>query len=150
MVTFISKSPEETMTLGEQWGREAPSGQVIGLTGALGAGKTQLVKGIARGLGVTNGVHSPTFTLINEYNGGRLSLFHLDLYRLESRREIVAAGLEEYFCRPNGVAVIEWAERWFDPVSTSGFQVSGLRLRRVSLEVLSERERRIGYEDFGP
>jgi len=150
MVTFISKSPEETMTLGEQWGRAAPSGQVIGLTGALGAGKTQLVKGIARGLGVTNRVHSPTFTLINEYNGGRLSLFHLDLYRLESRREIVAAGLEEYFCRPNGVAVIEWAERWFDPVSTFGFQVCGLRLRRVSLEVLSERERRIAYEDFGP
>ena len=150
MVTFISKSPEETMTLGERWGREAPSGQVIGLTGALGSGKTQLVKGIARGLGVTNRVHSPTFTLINEYNGGRLSLFHLDLYRLESRREIVAAGLEEYFCRSKGVAVIEWAERWFDPVSTSGFQVSGLRLRRVSLEVLSERERRIAYEDFGP
>ena len=138
------------MTLGEQWGRESPSGQVIGLTGALGAGKTQLVKGIARGLGATNRVHSPTFTLINEYNGGRLSLFHLDLYRLESRREIVAAGLEEYFCRPNGVAVIEWAERWFDPVSTFGFQVCGLRLRRVSLEVLSERERRIAYEDFGP
>src|SRR2546426_3759432 len=106
MVTFISKSPEETMTLGEQWGRAAPSGQVIGLTGALGAGKTQLVKGIARGLGVTNRVHSPTFTLINEYNGGRLSLFHLDLYRLESRQQIVAAGLEEYFCRPNGVAVV--------------------------------------------
>ncbi len=138
------------MTLGEQWGRESPSGQVIGLTGALGAGKTQLVKGIARGLGATNRVHSPTFTLINEYNGGRLSLFHLDLYRLESRREIVAAGLEEYFCRPNGVAVIEWAERWFDPVSTFGFQVCGLRLRRVSLEVLGERERRIAYEDFGP
>jgi len=138
------------MTLAEQWGRESPSGQVIGLTGALGAGKTQLVKGIARGLGATNRVHSPTFTLINEYNGGRLSLFHLDLYRLESRREIVAAGLEEYFCRPNGVAVIEWAERWFDPVSTFGFQVCGLRLRRVSLEVLGERERRIAYEDFGP
>jgi len=138
------------MTLGEQWGRAAPSGQVIGLTGALGAGKTQLVKGIARGLEVSNRVHSPTFTLINVYNGGRLSLFHLDLYRLQSRREIVAAGLEEYFCRPNGVAVIEWAERWFDPVSTFGFRVSGLRLRRVSLEVLSERERRIAYEDFGP
>jgi len=138
------------MTLGEQWGRAAPSGQVIGLTGALGEGKTQLVKGIARGLGVTNRVHSPTFTLINEYNGGRLSLFHLDLYRLESRREIVAAGLEEYFCRPNGVAVIEWAERWFAPGSTFWVQVPGLRLRRVRLEVLSERERRIAYEDFGP
>ena len=137
------------MTLGEQWGRAAPSGQVIGLTGALGAGKTQLVKGIARGLEVSNRVHSPTFTLINVYNGGRLSLFHLDLYRLASRREIVAAGLEEYFCRPNGVAVIEWAERWFDQGSGFKFQVPGSTLRRVSLEVLSERERRITYEDFG-
>src|SRR2546429_2384812 len=101
MVTFISKSPEETMTLGERWGREAPSGQVIGLTGALGSGKTQLVKGIARGLGVTNRVHSPTFTLINEYNGGRLSLFHLDLYRLESGPAIVAARFVGNFLPPD-------------------------------------------------
>ena len=149
MVTFISKSPEETMTLGEQWGRESPSGQVIGLTGALGAGKTQLVKGIARGLEVSNRVHSPTFTLINVYNGGRLSLFHLDLYRLESRREIVAAGLEEYFCRPNGVAVIEWAERWFARGSSVEGRGAKVAFRRVNIEVLSETERRITYEDFG-
>src|SRR5437870_6809587 len=112
MATFISRSPEETMALGEQWGRVATSGWVIGLTGDLGAGKTQLIKGIARGLGITAGVHSPTFALINIYEGGRLTLFHLDLYRLETRKQITSAGLEEYL-NPDGVAVIEWAERWF-------------------------------------
>ena len=68
------------------------------------------MKGLARGLGVTARVHSPTFTLVNEYAGGRLRLFHLDLYRLETRGQILAAGLEEYL-QPDGVAVIEWAER---------------------------------------
>ena len=83
---------------------------VIGLCGDLGAGKTQLVKGLARGLGITARVHSPTFALVNIYNGGRLTLFHLDLYRLDTREQILAAGLEEYL-KPAGVTVIEWAER---------------------------------------
>ncbi len=110
MATFISHSPAETESLGELLGREAQRGLVFALSGDLGAGKTQLVKGIARGLGVTSRVHSPTFTLVNEYGGGRLRLFHLDLYRLETRAEILGAGLEEYL-QPEGVAVIEWAER---------------------------------------
>ena len=93
MATFISRSPEETLQLGEQWGSEAPAGSVIGLTGDLGAGKTQLVKGIARGLGVSDRVHSPTFALLHEYRGGRLPLFHLDLYRLETHDQIAGAGL---------------------------------------------------------
>ena|SRR5882672_1986665 len=114
MVTFISHSPEETAALGEQWGREARPGWVIGLTGDLGAGKTQLVKGIARGLGITARVQSPTFALVNEYREGRLPLAHLDLYRLETIEQIISAGLEEYFARPPGVAVIEWCERWPD------------------------------------
>ena len=79
MATFISHSPAETESLGETFGRAASHGLVIALSGELGAGKTQLVKGIARGLGVTARVHSPTFTLVNEYGGGRLKLFHLDL-----------------------------------------------------------------------
>ena len=86
MTTFISHSPAETEALGEKFGRAAERGLVIALTGELGAGKTQLVKGLARGLGITARVHSPTFTLVNEYGGGRLRLFHLDLYRLESPR----------------------------------------------------------------
>jgi len=110
MATFISHNPAETESLGECWGRAARRGLVIALSGDLGAGKTQLVKGIARGLGVTTRTHSPTFTLVNEYDGGRLKLFHLDLYRLETREQIFSAGMEE-FLQPDGVAVIEWAER---------------------------------------
>src|SRR5437763_11047325 len=111
MDTLISHSPEETLAIGEQWGREAQRGWVIGLSGDLGAGKTQLVKGIARGLGITAGVHSPTFALINIYEGGRLTLFHLDLYRLETPQEITSSGLEEYMTA-DGITVIEWAARW--------------------------------------
>lgn len=146
MATSISHSPGETESLGERWGREAESGLVIGLIGDLGAGKTQLVKGLARGLGITGHVHSPTFTLVNVYGGGRLPLFHLDLYRLATPGEIAAAGLEEYM-NPEGVTVIEWVER----VSGARRRVPGLsgRYRRVEIEMLSETERRITYEDFG-
>src|SRR5690349_16406327 len=107
MATHISHSPAETEALGESWGRAAVPALVIGVTGELGAGKTQLVKGLARGLGISARVHSPTFTLVNEYAGGRLTLFHLDLYRLEMREQIVAAGLEEYLRNPAGVTVVE-------------------------------------------
>src|SRR5262245_12660482 len=96
MGMFISHSSEETEALGEAWGRAARGGLVIGLTGDLGAGKTQLVKGIARGLNVSARVHSPTFTIVNEYAGGRLTLIHIDLYRLDTAAQIQAAGLEEY------------------------------------------------------
>src|ERR1700744_789767 len=109
---LISHSPLKTEALGETWGRAAKNGLVIGLSGDLGAGKTQLVKGLARGLGITARVPSPTFTLVNVYTGGRLTLFHLDLYRLETKEQILSAGIEEYL-KPDGVAVIEWAERWF-------------------------------------
>jgi tRNA threonylcarbamoyladenosine biosynthesis protein TsaE len=149
MATNISHSPAETEALGETWGRAAESGLVIALSGDLGVGKTQLVKGLARGLGISVRVHSPTFTLVNVYNGGRLALFHLDLYRLETRAQIVAAGLEEYF-NPAGVAVVEWAERWWDEVRGARGEVSGKgRLRRVQIETITETERRILYEDSG-
>ena len=148
MATFISKSPEATAKLGEQWGREAKAGWVIGLSGDLGAGKTQLVKGLARGLGVNARVHSPTFTLVNEYAGGRLPLFHLDLYRLESREQITAAGLEEFLFQPQGIAVIEWFERWLDKAASSALAEPAF-LRRVRIESLSENERQVFYEDSG-
>ncbi len=151
MATFISHSPEDTASLGEQWGRAAERGLVIGLTGGLGAGKTHLVKGVARGLGVPSRVHSPTFTLVNEYGGGRLKLFHLDLYRLNSQAQILGAGLEE-FLQPDGMTVIEWAERWIvEGVQSpkSNAQSFAFRYRSVRIEVLSETERRITYEDFG-
>jgi len=101
MATFISHSPAETGSFGERWGRAAQPGLVIGLSGDLGAGKTQLVKGIARGLGITAQVHSPTFTLVNEYGGGRLRLFHLDLYRLETRGRSFPPGWRN-FCNRMG------------------------------------------------
>ena len=147
-VTFISNSPEATADLGEQWGRAARVGWVIGLSGDLGAGKTQLVKGFARGLGISVRIHSPTFALVNEYAGGRLPLFHLDLYRLDSRPQIIAAGLEEFLLQPRGVAVVEWFEHWLGDDSNATLN-SFAPLRRVTIETASEQERRIQYEDFG-
>ena len=142
---FISHSPAETEALGEQLGRTVAQGMVVALSGELGAGKTQLVRGLARGLGISSRVHSPTFTLVNEYGGGRLKLFHLDLYRLETREQILSAGIEE-FLSPDGVAVIEWAER---------LKAEGQRLKTetnwisVEIEILNETERKIIYDDFG-
>ncbi len=150
MATHISHSPAETVALGEQWGRAAESGQVIGLSGDLGAGKTQFVKGVARGLGIAARVQSPTFALVNIYASGRLTLFHVDLYRLDSPAQIAAAGLEEYL-RPAGVTVIEWAERWFGGAQGRGPAIAGFleSFRRVQIDVLSETERRISYDDPG-
>ena len=147
MATYISHSPAETEALGERWGRAVPSGLVLALSGDLGAGKTQLVKGLARGLGVTARVHSPTFTLVNEYGGGRWRLFHLDLYRLETPAQIRSAGVEE-FLQPDGVAVIEWAERLGAELGGQTPAGPG-RLIRVSIEITGETERTIIYDDFG-
>ena len=158
MVTNISHSPAETEALGERWGRAAQSGLVMGLSGDLGAGKTQFVKGLARGLGIAMQVHSPTFALVNLYTGGRLTLFHLDLYRLDTPEQIAAAGLEDYL-RPAGVTVIEWAERWLGEDRRENVEGRrqnaecaryGQHFRWVRFEVLSETERRISYEDSGP
>jgi len=148
MATHISRSPEETLALGEQWGRAAQRGWVIGLSGDLGAGKTQFVRGFARGLGCTARVHSPTFALLNEYGGGRLRLFHLDLYRLNNGDEVAGAGLEEYLLNPDGVAVVEWIERWLPEVQRPESKVQGL-VRLVRIETLSETERQFTYEDSG-
>lgn len=148
MATLISHSPEQTLAIGEQWGRAAQPGWVIGLSGELGAGKTQLVKGIARGLGSPARVHSPTFTLLNEYGGGRLPLFHLDLYRLNSPAEVMGAGLEEYLVNPTGVTVVEWIERWL-PESRTEHRTSNEVARLIYIEALTETERRITYEDSG-
>ena len=150
MATFISHSAAETESLGAAWAQEARRGWVIGLSGDLGAGKTQLVKGLACGLGVTERVHSPTFALVNEYLNGRLPLFHLDLYRLETPEQIHSAGLED-FLQPDGVTVVEWVERWAETISNLKSQISnsGIRYREVRIESLNETERRITYEDFG-
>ncbi|MDE2679967.1 MAG: tRNA (adenosine(37)-N6)-threonylcarbamoyltransferase complex ATPase subunit type 1 TsaE [Verrucomicrobiota bacterium] len=138
MATIISNSPEETLALGESWAEEAQPGWVIGLEGDLGAGKTQLVKGIARGLGITEPVTSPTFTLVSEYECGKsqLPLHHLDFYRLENDEQILTAGLEPYFS-PEGITVIEWVNRWTGPLPTY--------YRHVTITQTGETERRIEY-----
>ena len=148
MATLISHSPEETLALGEQWGQAARPGWIVGLSGELGAGKTQLVKGIARGLGLTCRVLSPTFALVHEYPGGRLPLAHLDLYRLETPEQIVGAGLHQYFLGSSGVTVVEWIERWPDWFKQM-VEPGRSRARSVRLLSLGESERQIIYEDFG-
>ena len=142
---IISHSPADTETLGEQFGRAAQAGWVIALSGDLGAGKTQFVRGLARGLGYAGRVHSPTFTLVNEYGGGRLKLFHLDLYRMETSAQILGAGIEEYLS-PDGVSVVEWAERLEDG---RWKMEDGEKFVRVQIEILSETERKIIYDDLG-
>ncbi len=144
MATFISHSPADTESLGEAWGREAQAGWLIALNGDLGAGKTQLVRGLARGIGCTARVHSPTFTIVNEYSGGRLLMHHLDLYRLESKEQVLAAGLEDYLVQPRGLVVVEWAGRWLDAADKHP-----CRCRHVSIEVTGETTRLIRYEDAG-
>jgi tRNA threonylcarbamoyladenosine biosynthesis protein TsaE len=139
---FISHSPEETAALGHAWANEARPGWVIGLSGDLGAGKTQLARGLARGLGLEARVHSPTFALLHEYRGGRLPLFHLDLYRLAGRDQIIDAGLETYLTRPDGVVVVEWIERW-EPPTARDFRSARILLR-------GEHDREIHYEDSSP
>lgn len=160
MATFISHSPAQTEALGESWGQAAQPGLIIALSGDLGAGKTQLVKGLARGLNITSRVHSPTFSLLNIYEGGRLVLYHLDLYRLDSVEQIRAAGLEDYL-KTGGVTVVEWAEKWFQPPAGFGSQEQTRQpgegtlhplpplCRWAELSSLSETERRIIYEGPG-
>ena len=144
MATFISHSPADTEALGERFGRAARRGLVIALAGDLGAGKTQFVRGVARGLGCAGRVHSPTFTLVNEYGGGRLKCFHLDLYRLETPEQIFSAGIEEYLT-PDGVSVIEWAERL---KAASGERQAEIKMVEVKIEITSETERKIIYDDL--
>jgi len=143
--TFISHSATETESLGAQFGRSAERGLVIALNGELGAGKTQFVRGLARGLGSPARVHSPTFTLANEYGGGRLKLFHLDLYRLETPEQILSAGIEDYL-PPDGVLVIEWAERLQPGAGGREPAAKGLSWLSVGIEITGESELKIIYD----
>jgi tRNA threonylcarbamoyladenosine biosynthesis protein TsaE len=147
MATIISLSPDQTQALGEQWGQSARPGWILGLTGDLGAGKTQLVKGLARGLGVRQPILSATFALVQLYPQGRLPLVHMDLYRLDTMEQILAAGLDLYLTDASGVIVIEWSDRWDPPLRS--LPLPGIRYREVRLDLESEFQRRITYDDFG-
>lgn len=107
---FHTKSAAETEALGERLAKALRGGEVIAYTGDLGAGKTAFTRGLARGLGITGRVTSPTFTIVNEYEGGRLPLFHFDMYRLSSSDELYEIGWEDYLAR-GGVCAVEWSER---------------------------------------
>ena len=106
---FITYSPEETELLGQRLGETLSGGEIIAYQGGLGAGKTAFTRGLARGLGISMRVTSPTYTIVNEYTGGRLPLFHFDMYRLGSAEELFDIGWEDYLAR-DGVCAVEWSE----------------------------------------
>ena len=108
-MTVISSSEQETRELGKRMSQQVTPGTVISLRGSLGAGKTVFAKGFAEGLGITEAIVSPTFTLVQEYDG-RLKLYHLDLYRLSGEDEFESMGGED-FLYSDGVALIEWSEK---------------------------------------
>lgn len=110
---YYSGSEDETMALGERLAQELSAGSLVAFTGDLGAGKTAFTCGMARGLGITTRVTSPTFTIVNEYEGGRLPLFHFDLYRLASSEELFDIGWEDFLAR-GGVCAVEWSEHAAD------------------------------------
>jgi len=112
MLKVISRSPEETAHIGEKIGKLLTAGDLVCLEGPLGAGKTVITQGIAKGLGVKDYINSPTFNIIKEYEG-RVPFYHMDLYRLEEADELVDLGYEEYVYG-RGVSVIEWADRAID------------------------------------
>ena len=108
-MTYVTNSPAETEALGQRLAETLQPGDVIAYTGDLGAGKTAFTRGLARGLGITERITSPTFTIVNEYLGGRLPLFHFDMYRLGSSEELYEIGWEDYLNR-GGICAVEWSE----------------------------------------
>lgn len=108
-----SRNEAETESIGAQLAEHLQPGDVVALRGGLGMGKTAFVRGLARGLGCPGRVTSPTFTIVNEYEGGRLPLFHFDLYRIQDAGELFDLGWEDYLDR-GGVCAVEWSERVWD------------------------------------
>ena len=106
---YETNSAEETLALGEKLARETRPGTVITLSGDLGVGKTVFAKGFARGLGITEPVTSPTFTILCEYDSGHIPFYHFDVYRISDPEEMYEVGFDDYICG-DGVCLIEWAE----------------------------------------
>ena len=119
---LLSHSPAETEAIGARLAESLEPGAVVAFTGDLGAGKTAFTRGLARGLGVQERVTSPTFTIVNEYPGGRLPLFHFDMYRLGSADELFDIGWEDYLAR-GGVCAVEWSENVSDALEPGAIRV---------------------------
>ena len=122
-MTYVTNSPAETEALGQRLAETLQPGDVIAYTGDLGAGKTAFTRGLARGLGITERITSPTFTIVNEYLGGRLPLFHFDMYRLGSSEELYEIGWEDYLAR-GGVCAVEWSENVRDALPPDAVTVT--------------------------
>ena len=138
---FITQSPEQTEAVGAALAQKLHSGAVIAYRGDLGAGKTAFTRGLARGLGYTGLVTSPTYTIVQEYVGGRLPLFHFDMYRLSSSDDLWDIGWEDYLDR-GGVCAVEWSENVEDAMEDAIF---------VTIEKTGEQSRKItveGGEEF--
>ena len=121
---YITNCEEETEALGRRLGQALEPGAVIAFTGGLGAGKTAFTRGLARGLGYPGRVTSPTFAIVNEYRGGRIPLFHFDIYRLNGPEDLWDIGFEDYLEQDGGVCVIEWSERAEEVMPEDAVRVS--------------------------
>jgi tRNA threonylcarbamoyladenosine biosynthesis protein TsaE len=135
---FISKSAEETMEEGRRRARAAERGDVFALTGDLGAGKTQFVKGFVAGLESNADVTSPTFVLLHEYGGGHLPVYHFDFYRVENRDALGRLGFDDYVFA-DGVSLIEWADRYADLIPGHAVWLS-FELKDENTRVITERK----------
>jgi tRNA threonylcarbamoyladenosine biosynthesis protein TsaE len=141
VATFISNSPDETEAFGRRFAENLKPGDVLALTGDLGSGKTEFVKGLAASLGTATAATSPTFTLIHEYSGRRLSIYNFDFFRIEDRQSAERLGLDDYFFG-DGVSVIEWADRFPDLIPENA--------RWISFETKSEAQRAITIQESSP
>ena len=133
---YISHSPLETETIGAALGKVIPAGTVIAYRGDLGAGKTAFTRGLARGLGYQEPVTSPTYTVCNEYLGGRLPLFHFDMYRLRSAEDLWDIGWDDYLDR-GGICAVEWSENVDEAMENAIYvtiEKTGEESRRITLE----------------
>ena len=137
---FLTNSPAETEAIGAALGKIIKPGTVIAYRGDLGAGKTAFTRGLARGLGSSELVTSPTYTIVNEYLGGRCPLFHFDMYRLASSDDLWDIGWEDYLDR-NGICAVEWSENVADALEDPMI---------ITIEKLGEESRHISIEGGEP
>lgn len=127
MVEIITRSAEETIELGERIGRKLRGGDVIAYVGGLGCGKTTMTRGISKGLGLGDEVYSPTFALVNEYRGEKLSLIHFDMYRILSSSDLETTGFFDYM-GDDAVLAVEWSENIADDLPDNTITISFERI----------------------